>query len=154
MSVRILGSSDLYFEGEGRYRYYGNDPEYINTKSIRRIKTTLEFKKTASENLQIILKLPIYFFNSTRANTFFHVNLLTKSVTCEDPVELNKIRISEITFQIRNWEIRVEGLIEYQKEPDSYPMEFRVLAKFLLKPEKEINDGDVLKLDDISKSLE
>ncbi len=56
MSVRILGSSDLYFEGEGRYRYYGNDPEYINTKSIRRIKTTLEFKKQhliSSNNFKI-----------------------------------------------------------------------------------------------------
>ncbi len=147
MSAIILGSSDLYFEGEGRYRYYGNDPEHINTKSVRRIKTTLEFKKITSENLQIILKLPIYFFNSTRANTFFHVNLLTKSVTYEDPLELNKIRISEITFQIRNWEIRVEGLIEYQQEPDSNPIEFRVLAKFLLKPEKETYKGNEIEPD-------
>ena len=95
----------------------------------------------------ICLKLPIYFFNSTRANTFFHVNLLTKSVTYEDPLELNKIRISEITFQIRNWEIRVEGLIEYQQEPDSNPIEFRVLAKFLLKPEKETYKGNEIEPD-------
>ena len=43
MSVRILGISDLYIEGEGRYSYFGNNLEQINTRSIRRIKTTLVF---------------------------------------------------------------------------------------------------------------
>jgi hypothetical protein len=71
MSVRILGISDLYIEGEGRYRYFGNNPEQINTRSIRRIKTTLEIKKKVHENLEIIIKLPISFFNSTPLNTFF-----------------------------------------------------------------------------------
>ncbi len=91
MNIEISGSSDLCFEGEARYCYYGNTPEHINTKSIRRIRTTLEFKKTVNENLQLILKLPVHFFNSTPVNTFFYVDLLTESITCEDAIELNKI---------------------------------------------------------------
>ena len=135
MSEIILGSSDLCFEGEARYCYYGNAPEHISTKSTRRIKTTLNFKKTVHENLQLILKLPVHFFNSSPLNTFFYVDLLTESITCEDIIELNKIKISEVRFQIINWGIRVEGLIIYQKEQDGYPIEFRLNAKFLLRPE-------------------
>ncbi len=43
MSLRISGSSALCFEGEGRYSYFGNNLKQINTRSIRRIKTTLVF---------------------------------------------------------------------------------------------------------------
>jgi hypothetical protein len=139
MSLRISGNSDLYFEGEGRYSYYGKDPEHINTKSTKRIKTTLEFKKTAFENLQILIKLPISFFNTTQLCSFFYVDLLAKSITSENPIELTKIKISAFKFQIINWKIRVEGLIEYQKEPDSNPIEFRLNTEFLLKSEIDFN---------------
>ena len=50
MSVRILVNRDLYIEGEGCYIYFRNNPEQINTRIIRRIKTTLELKK---QNLKI-----------------------------------------------------------------------------------------------------
>jgi hypothetical protein len=145
MSEIILGSSDLCFEGEARYRYFGNNDELINSRSLRRITTTLEFKKPADENLQIIIKLPIPFIITTPVNTFFYVDLLTESITCEDAIELNKIKISEIRFQVINWKIRVEGLIEYQKEPNSYPIEFHLIAKFLLKPETSFSMTDILR---------
>lgn len=147
MSLRISGSSALCFEGEGRYRYHGNDPEHIWTKIIRRIKTTLELKKTASENLQILIKLPVSFFNTTQLCSFFYVDLLTKSITSENPKELTKIKISAFKFQIINWKIRVGGLIEYQQEPDSNPIEFSLNTEFLLKSEIDFNRNAFSSLD-------
>ena len=130
MEVKILGSSNLFFEGEGKFRYYGN----VYRKRIIRFAPKLIFKKNETEKLEIILELPVNLINNSKATDLLHLNILTGSIVRADDYSIRAFKISDIELTIKKWQIKVIGLIEHFEDPQGYPIEFNLSTTFLLKP--------------------
>lgn len=150
MEVKILGNSNLFFEGEGKFRYYGD----VYRKRIIRFAPKLIFKKNETEKLEIILELPVSLIYNSKATDLLHFNILTGSIVRADDYSIRAFKISDIELTIKKWQIQVNGLLEHLEDLEGYPVEFVLSTTFLLKPEIKTDREPIEDIEDILKSFD
>lgn len=131
MEVKILGNSNMSFEGEGKFKYYGN----IYRQRIMRFTAKLLFKKQEQGELEIILELPVSMIDNSKSTDLLQFNLLNGNIVKGDDYSIKKFKISDIEFTIKKWQIQVNGLLEHFEDSQRYPVEYVLRTTFLLKPE-------------------